>query len=143
MPSVTRSVLVPYGASQMFDLVEHVEAYPEFLPWCGGSDVLERSDGRTIVTLRIDYRGLRQSFTTVNLHSHPSWIEIRLRDGPFTRLEADWEFLSLRDDACKVAFRIEYAFAGALLSKALSPVFDHIAAGVVDAFVRRAESLYG
>lgn len=143
MPSVQRSVLVPYGAPTMFALVEQVESYPQFLPWCGGAEVLERGDDRMVATLRIDFRGLRHSFTTENVHDPDRSIRMRLRDGPFSRLDGRWTFSPLRDDACKVEFSLDYAFAGALLSRALSPVFDQIAASFVDAFVRRAEALHG
>jgi ribosome-associated toxin RatA of RatAB toxin-antitoxin module len=143
MPSVKKSVLVPYGAPRMFALVERVEDYPQFLPWCGGTQVHERAPGRVVATIRIDYRGLRQSFTTENRHEPDRSIRMTLRDGPFSRLDGQWLFSPLRDDACKVEFGLDYAFAGALLSRALSPVFDQIAATFVDAFVRRAESVHG
>jgi ribosome-associated toxin RatA of RatAB toxin-antitoxin module len=143
MPSVSKSVLVPYACQQMFELVERVEAYPEFLPWCGGSVVHERSDEKQVATVRIAFAGLRQSFTTENRLERPSRIDMQLREGPFTRLDGHWHFLALGDDACKIEFRLEYAFAGGLVSRALGPVFDKIAAGFVDAFVQRAETLYG
>ena len=143
MPSVSKSVLVPYAAPRMFELVERVEDYPQFLPWCGGAQVHERAEDRMIATIRIDFRGLRQSFTTENLHEPDRSIRMRLRDGPFSRLDGLWLFQPLREDACKIEFSLEYAFAGALLSRALSPVFDQIAASFVDAFVRRAEQVYG
>ncbi len=127
----------------MFALVEQVEHYPQFLPWCGGAEVLERGDDRMVATIRIDFRGLKQSFTTENVHDPDRSIRMRLRDGPFTRLDGRWTFSPLRDDACKVEFALDYVFAGALLSRALAPVFDQIAASFVDAFVRRAEALHG
>lgn len=143
MPSVNKSVLVPYGASRMFDLVERVEDYPQFLPWCGGTRVLERAPERMVATILIDFRGLQQSFTTENLHEADRSIRMTLRDGPFSKLDGLWQFAPLREDACKVVFRLDYAFAGPLLSRALSPVFDQIAGSFVDAFVRRAEAVYG
>ncbi|MEI7443701.1 MAG: type II toxin-antitoxin system RatA family toxin [Burkholderiales bacterium] len=143
MHSVRKSVLVPYGAPLMFGLVERVEDYPRFLPWCGGTEVHERSPERMVATVRIDFRGLRQSFTTENLHEPDRSIRMSLRDGPFSRLDGQWLFTPLREDACKVEFSLDYEFAGALLSRALSPVFDQIAASFVDAFVRRAEAMHG
>ena len=98
---------------------------------------------RMLATIRIDFRGLQQSFTTENLHEPDRSIRMRLRDGPFSRLDGEWTFTPLRADACKVEFALDYAFAGALLSRALSPVFDQIAASFVDAFVRRAEAVHG
>ena len=143
MHSVRKSVLLPFGAPQMFDLVERVEDYPRFLPWCGGTDVERDTPDSLIATVSIDYRGIRQSFTTRNLHDRPSLIEMRLERGPFTRLEGRWEFRALREDACRVEFALDYAFASGLLGRALAPVFDQIAGSFVDAFVRRAERLYG
>ncbi|MFN9775851.1 MAG: type II toxin-antitoxin system RatA family toxin [Burkholderiales bacterium] len=143
MPSVHRSVLVPYGAPLMFGLVERVEDYPAFLPWCGGTQVHERSAERMLATIRIDFRGLQQSFTTENLHEPDRAIRMRLRDGPFSRLDGGWTFTPLRADACKVEFGLDYVFAGALLSRALSPVFVQIAASFGDAVVRRAEAIHG
>jgi ribosome-associated toxin RatA of RatAB toxin-antitoxin module len=143
MPSVQKSVLVPYGAPSMFELVERVEDYPLFLPWCGGTLVHERSPDRVLATVRIDFRGLKQSFTTENRQERDRLITMTLRDGPFERLDGQWRFTPLREDASKVEFALDYAFAGALLSRALSPVFDQIAASFVDAFVRRAEATLG
>jgi ribosome-associated toxin RatA of RatAB toxin-antitoxin module len=96
-----------------------------------------------VATLRIDYLGLKQSFTTANQHELNRSIRMSLREGPFSNLDGQWLFSPLRDDACKVAFTLNYAFAGSLLSRALSPVFDQIARSFVDAFVRRADELYG
>jgi ribosome-associated toxin RatA of RatAB toxin-antitoxin module len=96
-----------------------------------------------VATVRIDYLGLRQSFTTENRQVRDQRISMTLRDGPFSKLDGRWIFTPLRTDACKVEFSLDYVFAGALLSRALSPVFDQIAGSFVDAFVKRAESLYG
>jgi ribosome-associated toxin RatA of RatAB toxin-antitoxin module len=143
MPSVNRSALVPHPAERMFELVERVEDYPLFLPWCGGAVVHERSPARMVATLHIDFRGLRQSFTTENRHEAARSIRMQLRDGPFTRLDGLWSFTPLRVDACKVAFDLDYALAGGVLSRALAPVFEQIAGSFVDAFVARAEATRG
>lgn len=127
----------------MFDLVERVEDYPKFLPWCGGSEVTREDPHRLVATILIEYRGLRQKFTTLNTQRPPECIGMQLRDGPFSRLEGEWRFVALRAGACKVDFSLEYAFAGGLLGRALAPVFDTIARSFMDAFVRRADQLYG
>jgi ribosome-associated toxin RatA of RatAB toxin-antitoxin module len=141
--AVHRSVLLPYSARQMFELVERVEDYPRFLPWCGGTEVARLSGAGVLATVTIDYRGIRQRFTTVNLNQPHEAISMRLREGPFTRLEGEWRFRSLREDACKVEFSLDYVFARGLLGRALAPVFDQIARSFIDAFVRRAEQVYG
>lgn len=141
--SVRKSALVPYAAEQMYELVESVEDYPKFLPWCGGTEVKRHDDDTMTATVFIDFRGIRQQFTTLNTHEAGRCIRMNLRDGPFTHLHGEWHFRPLREDACKIDFALEYRFAGGLLSRVLSPVFDHIAGTFVDAFVRRAEQLYG
>ncbi len=143
MHAVRKSVLLPYSDRKMYELVERVEDYPKFLPWCGGSEVNRESDGRVVASVLIDYRGLKQRFTTTNLQCPPEAISMRLRDGPFSRLDGEWRFRALRADACKVEFSLEYAFAAGLLGRALAPVFDHIARSFIDAFVRRADQVYG
>jgi ribosome-associated toxin RatA of RatAB toxin-antitoxin module len=139
MPTVHKSVLLPHSAERMFALVEAVEDYPRFLPWCGGTTVLEREPHLQVATVSIDFRGIRQSFTTENTLRAPERIEMRLRDGPFSALDGVWQFQRLRQDACKVEFRLDYAFKSGLLGRALTPVFDHIAGSFVEAFVRRAD----
>lgn len=142
MPQVKKTVLLPYSDRQMFDLVHDIDAYPEFLPWCGGADVRPLADDRLEATLVIAFRGLRQSFTTRNRYVAPTRISMELVDGPFASLTGQWLFRALRADACKVEFELDYVFAG-VLGRALAPVFDQIAGSMVDAFVQRAESIHG
>jgi ribosome-associated toxin RatA of RatAB toxin-antitoxin module len=141
MPSVHKSVLLAHSAEQMFDLVANVEGYPQFLPWCGGAVLHEQSMRRQVATVGIDYRGIRQSFTTENELHAPHRITMKLRDGPFSSLDGMWHFHTLRHDACKIEFRLDYAFKSGLLGQALVPVFDHIARSFVEAFVKRADQL--
>ena len=141
MPSITKSVLLPYPAAEMFDLVERVEDYPQFLPWCPSTEV-ERIEGGMIATVGIKFKGIRQSFTTRNTHARPRSIDMELVDGPFRRLRGRWQFHELAPSACKVEFTLDYEIAGGLLGRALSPVFGQIAATFVDAFVKRAEALH-
>lgn len=143
MPSVHKSLLLRHSSEQMFDLVADVERYPQFLPWCGGGVVHERTMHRMIATVAIDYRGIRQSFTTENELHFPHRMTMKLRDGPFSSLDGLWHFHTLRHDACKVEFRLDYAFKSGLLGTAMLPVFDHIARSFVDAFVKRADQVYG
>jgi ribosome-associated toxin RatA of RatAB toxin-antitoxin module len=143
MQRVMKSVLVPYAAPRMFELVDRVEAYPEFLPWCAGARTLEtHADGKT-ARIDIDYHGVRAHFTTDNANTPYTSIAIRLKRGPFRRLHGEWRFKALAEDACKVEFELVYEFATVLLEKAVGPVFNHIAHTFIDAFVKRAEKLYG
>jgi ribosome-associated toxin RatA of RatAB toxin-antitoxin module len=142
MIKVEKSVLVPHSAEQMFTLVDHVEDYQLFLPWCGGIDLIERSKQTTTATIYINYHGLKQSFTTQNQKEYPHKMEMQLKDGPFKHFNGQWRFISLNDNACKIAFVLEYEFSNALLGKIISPVFSHIANTFVDSFVTRAELVF-
>lgn len=143
MAVVEKSVLIERTPIQMFDLVDQVELYPQFLPWCGGTEVLERTDGRTVATLRVDFRGLKTHFTTENDKQKPTLMTLKLKDGPFRLLEGSWRFIPLGDAACKIEFKLNYEFSSRLLDKALAPVFNHIANTFVESFVKRAEQVYG
>ena len=142
MAQVEKTVLVGHSAQRMFDLVDMVECYPEFLPWCGGIDLIQRDEAVTVATLHIDYHRIKQNFTTENHKTYPSMMEIKLKDGPFRHLEGVWRFIPLSDDACKIEFRLNYEFSNAFLEKLIAPVFSHIANTFVDAFVKRAEQVY-
>jgi ribosome-associated toxin RatA of RatAB toxin-antitoxin module len=143
MPIVKKNALVPFSATAMFDLVAAVEEYPEFLPWCGGTEVHQRTDQGLVATIRIAYRGMSQSFTTENLHERPNRIEIKLRDGPFSRLHGVWTFKALTPEACRVDLEMDYEMRNGVIAQLLGPVFGQIAQTQVDAFVNRAEALAG
>lgn len=143
MAVVQKNVLVSYSAEQMFALVEKVEDYPLFLPWCGGVSVAERTDRHLKATLSINYHGIKQSFTTENLNSPPHTMEMHLVDGPFKQLHGHWTFTALRSDACKIEFDLRYEFSSKLLEHLIGPVFSKITNSFVDAFCERAEVVYG
>lgn len=141
MARVEKSVLVPHTPACMFDLVDRVEDYPSFLPWCGGTELRWRDETTTVATIHIAYLGIRHSFTTENTKLRPREMHIRLQEGPFSHLEGDWTFLPLGEDACKVVFRLDYTFSSRALETVLAPVFGHITNTFVDAFVRRADEV--
>jgi ribosome-associated toxin RatA of RatAB toxin-antitoxin module len=134
-------VLLAHSRERMYALVADIERYPEFLPWCGGASISAQPDGSVLATVQIDFRGLRQSFTTLNRNREPESINMELAKGPFRRLHGQWRFTALKQTACKVEFRLDYEFAAGLLGRALAPIFDHIAGSMVDAFVRRADTM--
>jgi ribosome-associated toxin RatA of RatAB toxin-antitoxin module len=138
---VEKSVLVGYPAQLMYGLVDDVERYPEFLPWCGGAKVELRDATLTRAAILIDYHGIKQSFKTENRTQPPERIEIRLVSGPFHRLDGLWRFVPLSQEACKIEFRLHYEFSSRLLEKLVGPVFKHIANTLLEAFLQRAEKL--
>ena len=143
MPQVAKSVLVPYSAAAMFKLVDDVERYPEFLPWCGGARALERTDTLTIAVIDIHYAGVRQTFSTANTKEGVEWMRLQLREGPFKELGGHWHFQALGEGASKVELMLDYAFSNALLEKAVGPVFGMIADTMIERFVTRADTVYG
>jgi ribosome-associated toxin RatA of RatAB toxin-antitoxin module len=143
MALVRKSVLVGYSAQRMYALVDTVERYPEFLPWCGGAELESRDGETTRASIQIDYRGIRQSFRTENRTRPPELIEIRLVSGPFRALDGTWRFTALAPEACRIDFHLHYEFSSKLLERLVGPVFHYIANSFVDAFIKRAENLYG
>ena len=140
---VEKSVLVGHSARQMFELVDLVEDYPKFLPWCDDTKLLHRDDTRTRATIHINYHGVTHSFTTENTKNPPQSMTIRLVEGPFKVLDGQWRFNALSPEACKIEFCLHYEFSSWILEKLVGPVFSYIANTMVDAFVQRAEKVYG
>lgn len=142
MVIVDRSSLVGYSAEHMYALVEDIESYPHFLPWCSGAVVTLREGTRTVATMHVNFRGIREQFTTENTNEPGRVITMQLVSGPFRHLRGHWRFTSLSQDACKIEFRLEYEISSRLLERVIGPVFQHIANSFMDAFVRRAEQIH-
>jgi ribosome-associated toxin RatA of RatAB toxin-antitoxin module len=143
MTIVKRSRTVNYSCEQMYTLVNEVEHYAQFLPYCTESKVHHRNDDEVQATLIIGAAGMSKSFTTRNLLQANKMIEIRLIDGPFSHLEGFWRFDEETNGGCRISFDLEFEFAGKLFSMFLGPVFDQVTDKMVDAFCDRAEDVYG
>lgn len=142
MKRIERSAIVEHSASEMYALVDRVESYPQFLPWCAEAEVHERVPGKTQATLTARIGALRQSFTTENRNRPGEAIEMRLVKGPFRRFRGEWRFVPLGENACRIQFALEYEFASRTLGRLLAPLFDGMADSMVDAFVRRADEVH-
>lgn len=145
MKTVHKSVLIWFSAEEMFALVTDVAHYPQFLPWCDQASVLAQAQDAMTARVGISFGGIKQSFTTQNTHTPGRQIRMQLVEGPFSNLEGDWTFTPLGEGqrACKVEFTLRYAFSSAALAALVGPVFDKIAGSLVDAFVKRANQVYG
>lgn len=141
MAEIRKSVLIEYTADQMFSLVNGIEDYPAFLPWCGGAEVTERNGNSLSARIHISYHGIRASFSTRNDNEPGRAIRMRLADGPFRKLDGEWRFTPLGEAACKIEFNLAYEFSNSVLEKVLGPVFSHVANSFVEAFIQRAEAL--
>jgi ribosome-associated toxin RatA of RatAB toxin-antitoxin module len=143
MKKVTRSAIVEHSAEQMYRLVEDIESYPGFLPWCVAASVHERGAASTRATLTVGMPGLRQSFTTRNDNRPGQSIDLHLIEGPFKSFAAGWRFHPLSPTACRIEFSVRYEFSSRMLARLLEPLFNGMANSMVDAFTRRAGERYG
>lgn len=146
MKSVHKSVLIWYTAQEMFDLVIDVARYPEFLPWCSHARVLAQDEHGMTAEVGIGFKGVKQSFTTRNEHVPGREVKLHLVSGPFSKLEGIWTFTPVGDEgqrACRVDLKMNYGFSSTVLATLVGPVFDKIVSTMVDAFVERAERVYG
>jgi ribosome-associated toxin RatA of RatAB toxin-antitoxin module len=143
MRKISRSALVPYSAEQMYVLVEDVESYPDFLPWCGGA-VLHWREGDVLEgSVEMHLAGLRRSFRTRNRMHEFEAIDMDLVDGPFSHLSGGWHFKPLDHLGCKVSLDVEFEVKSRATNRLLGRYFEEICNSLVDAFVRRAEDIYG
>jgi ribosome-associated toxin RatA of RatAB toxin-antitoxin module len=149
MKSVHKSVLIWYSAEEMFNLVTDVGQYPQFLPWCDHAMVITSTDTGMQAEIGIAMGAVKQTFTTQNthvIHGTSRQIGMKLLNGPFSKLEGTWHFTPVGDAAqraCKTELHLKYGFDNAVLAALVGPVFDKIAASMVDAFVKRADQVYG
>jgi ribosome-associated toxin RatA of RatAB toxin-antitoxin module len=143
MLRVEKSVLIEYSAQQMFDLVEDIENYPQFLPWCSETRVGFRDEKRTVATMYADFHGIRAHFTTENTKEAPFRMTMKLVEGPFRHLEGGWCFKPLGENACRIDFHLDYEFSNRLVEKIAGPMFDQMANTFVEVSVKRAHQVYG
>jgi ribosome-associated toxin RatA of RatAB toxin-antitoxin module len=136
---INRSVLVPYSAEAMFDLIEQAEWYPSFLPWCTRAEILERSEDWVAARLEFSYVKLRFAMRTRNPKRRPEWLQVRLVEGPFKQFHGDWRFMPLADQGCKVTFDLSYQPSEGLFDRVAKAALDRLFGSIVEAFVRRAE----
>jgi ribosome-associated toxin RatA of RatAB toxin-antitoxin module len=144
MTTITRSSLVLFTPDQMFDLVNDVESYPSFLPWCRDSKIISKQEDEIIASLDLAKGGIHHVFSTRNRVIAGESIEISLVDGPFRHLEGHWQFSTIGDNqGCRIQLDMDFEFSNRLISMALGPIFTQISGYLVDAFCKRAQEIYG
>jgi len=142
LPVVKKTALVPHSAKEIYALVNDVESYPDFLPWCKSTRLLSRTEHEVCGELEVSRIGISQKFSTCN-RLHPfDRIDIRLLEGPFKHLRGSWHFQPLSDNGCKVLLELEFEFSGKLINKAFGVFFNQIANTMVDAFCKQARAVY-
>jgi ribosome-associated toxin RatA of RatAB toxin-antitoxin module len=143
MTTISKSALVSYSPEEMFKLVDDIEAYSDFLPWCGKATQISRDEKNVEASILISHSGLNKEFTTQNKNDAFDKIEMHLVNGPFKNLDGVWLFEPLGETACKVSLNLEFEFSSKIIGITLGPVFSKIANSIVDAFIKRADSVYG
>ena len=146
MKTVHKSILIWYSADEMYALVTDVAQYPQFLPWCDKATVLEQDEAGMTAEIGLAFSGFHQSFTTRNSHVPGKEVRLKLIKGPFSNLDGAWKFTPVGADgerACRIEFDLSYSFSSIVLQTLVGPVFDKIAGNLVEAFVERAETVYG
>lgn len=138
MQNINKSAIVLHPVKKMFQLVDTVENYPQFLPWCGSTQIIERDNNKTIASIEINFKGIRQTFTTENTKKQNQEMNIKLVNGPFKSLSGQWMFKNLDKDSCQIELKLEYEFSNVILEKLISPVFNMIANTFIDEFIKEA-----
>ena len=142
MPQISRTALVPYSAEQMYQLVNDVNAYPDFLPGCTGSRVLESGPTQMTAAVDVSKAGISKTFTTRNTLTDNQSILMHLVDGPVKTLIGGWKFTPLSADACKIEFQLDFEFTNKLIELAFGRIFKELASNMVQAFTTRAKEVY-
>ncbi|GLX84795.1 ubiquinone-binding protein [Thalassotalea loyana] len=142
MPKVNRSALVMFSAEQMYNLINDVLSYPQFVPDCADSKLLEQTDDSMTASLMISKGGIKKWFTTQNTLTKNEVVKLELVDGPFTNLVGYWRLEKLTEDACKVSLDLEYEFSSKVMDIAFGKIFNHITNNMVHAFTKRAKEVY-
>lgn len=142
MTTINRSALMPYSARQMYDIVNAVDLYPEYLPWCLSSEIKQQSETSMDASILMKRGKLNHSFTTHNELVAGEKIHMQLVKGPFKALTGDWIFTPLSEQACKIELILDFEFSSVVIDKLIGPVFNQIASSLVDAFCHRARQLH-
>jgi len=138
MHTIKKTAIVFHSQIEMFNLVDQIENYPSFLPWCGSTQVIHRDSEITRATIEINFKGIKQSFTTENIKKSDQLMQIRLIDGPFKHLSGSWMFNKLDANSCQIELTLEYQFNNVLLETLISPVFNIITNTFIDEFIKEA-----
>ena len=142
MARIEKTALVKFSAQQMFDLVNDIESYPQFLPWCSQSRIIKREGNIVEAELSISKGGFQKAFSTRNELDMGKKMTVSLIDGPFSHLAGVWQFQPLREDASKIVFDLDFELSGKLASLAFGAVFNQICNTMVSSFTQRAKVVY-
>ncbi|MBF0357460.1 MAG: type II toxin-antitoxin system RatA family toxin [Magnetococcales bacterium] len=142
MPTIRVSELLPFTTAQMYDIVVDVESYPKFLPWCGKARVWDHKDNQFMAEMSVSFKGIRETFQTLDIVEPNKKIEINLKSGPFQYLVSTWHFHPIGEDRTKVEFFIDFRFSSKMKEMIMGPVFTQVSKQMISAFRKRAIYLH-
>ena len=143
MVIIRKNALVPYTPAQMFELVDRIEDYPQFLPWCRETLVYSRNGAEVKARVVVTKGVMSHSFATVNRVQRNKIIEVRLLEGPFRHLEGSWQFESIEAGGCRINFHLEFEFSNKLINLTVGPILQKAVGSFMEAFCQRAKEIYG
>lgn len=142
MHNISKKAIVNYSDKQIFELVNSIDEYPEFLHWCSNAYILNQSEKEIIASIEINKSGLKQTFTTRNSIEKFTTIKMKLIEGPFKNLEGVWRFSALDKNITEISLDLQFEFKSKLMDISLSPIFAQIAGSQLQAFIDRAKQVY-
>jgi len=132
-----------HSAQRMYDLINDVERYPEFLPWCVGTAVESQTELEMVATVKMRSGLMKQAFTTRNELVPGKQITMNLVKGPFRQLSGVWRFAELEENACKVSLDLRFEVVSSITGSYFSKMFlNEVANKMVDTFCKRADVIY-
>ena len=143
MDRINKKANVKYSANQMYTLVNDIEAYPDFLPWCTNATIINYGDNELVASVSISIGKIRKIFTTQNTMRQGSSIDMKLIEGPFKKLNGEWKFQNNPNGGSIVSLEMQFEFKNKLLRYTFGAVFKKITNSLVDAFIERANIIYG
>lgn len=143
MPHIERSALIAVPAADVYALVNDIERYPAFLPWCARAEILSKSETEVVARIDIAVRGRRETLVTRNRLTPSSAIALEMVEGPFRRFQGRWRFTPVGDAGCRVDLEVSFELANRLVGAFAAPFLHRIADRVVDAFAARVREVSG
>jgi coenzyme Q-binding protein COQ10 len=143
MHKYSNSIVLPFNAKQLYEIVIDVEAYPDFLPWCLSSRIVKKYDDNNFdAELTVGYKAIDEKYISRIKAEYEKKIISKAISGPFKSLNSSWHFKNIDKKQCRVDFMIEYQFKSFFLDKVMGSLFKKATIKMLDAFEQRARSLY-
>lgn len=142
MTKIYREALLPYSPQKMYALVNDIARYPEFLPWCSTTKIIESSETAISATITVKKMGVSKAFSTKNTLIENQEIHMKLINGPFKHLQGQWQFIDINGLGCKIILSLEFELLSGIVYLPFKKIFEPAADTLLQAFVKRAGEIY-